>query len=88
MSPYLWREEKLSRAAHAIGWIKDLTDSKLVRREMAAAGFDEAEIDELIVDATFYALQKRKLFSGLNQVVDSAATATAAKEGADEQPPE
>ena len=68
MSPYLRADSVISDMAVALSWIRDLSDIRLVRRELSCAGFDPDDIDHYAECAVVYATTKRKLMSGLNQM--------------------
>lgn len=68
MSPYLRADSVISDMAVALSWIRDLSDIRLVRRELSCAGFDPDDIDHYAECAVTYALARRSLMSGPNQM--------------------
>lgn len=68
-SNYLTSDEIISRMAVAIAWLKDLSDERLVKRELSAAGFDPDQIEQYAACAIVYATERRKLFTPHNQAV-------------------
>lgn len=72
-SNYLNSDEVISRMALAIGWITDLSDARLIKRELSCAGFTEDEIDQYAECAIVYATKRRALFTPHNQMVVNEA---------------
>lgn len=68
MSPYIKADQVISDMAMALCWIADLSDIRLVRRELSCAGFDSDDIDQYAECAVVYAQTKRKLMGGPNQI--------------------
>ena len=68
MSPYLRADETIHNMTLAIQWISDLSDRRLVRRELSCAGFDADDIDHYSDCAITYVETRRMLFTPHNQV--------------------
>lgn len=56
--------------ALAIVWISDLTDMKLIKRELTLGGFDPDEVEMYADCAVSLANMRRILEAGHNQLVD------------------
>lgn len=69
MSPYLKADDIIHHMTLAIQWISDLSDRRMVRRELSCAGFDPDDIDYYADCAISYVETRRKLFAGHNQAV-------------------
>ena len=69
MSPYLKADDIIHRMTLSINWIGDLSDRRLVMRELSCAGFDPDDIDHYADCAITYVEARRKLFNGSNQMV-------------------
>lgn len=59
--------------ALALVWISDLTDMRLVRRELTLGGFDPDDVDMYADCAVSVANFRRLLEAGHNQLVDVRA---------------
>jgi hypothetical protein len=68
MSPYLRSDRVISDMAMALSWISDLSDIRLVRRELCCAGFNEDDVDHYAECAVVYAMHRRALMGGPNQM--------------------
>lgn len=73
MSNYLKSDEIISRMAMALAWISDLSDAKMVKRELSCAGFEPDQIEQYADCAIVYAIERRKLFTPHNQVTINEA---------------
>jgi hypothetical protein len=69
VSPYLRADETIHNMSLAIAWITDLSDRRIVRRELSCAGFDADDIEQYADCAITYVEARRKLFGGNNQMV-------------------
>lgn len=69
MSPYLKADEIIHIMCLAIQWIGDLSDERVVRRELSCAGFGPDDIEHYADCAIRYVETRRKLFTPHNQVV-------------------
>lgn len=69
MSPYLKADEIIHSMCCAINWIADLSDERLIRRELSCAGFDADDIEHYSDCAIRYVEQRRKLSIPYNQMV-------------------
>lgn len=74
MSPYLKSDHVISDMALALSWLRDLSDIRLVRRELSCAGFNEDDIDHYADCAVVYARARRELFAGPNQMTTDLET--------------
>lgn len=69
MSPYIRADETIHNMCLVIQWISDLSDERLIRRELSCAGFDGDDIEQYVDCAIRYVEQRRKLFTPHNQMV-------------------
>lgn len=69
MSPYLKADDIIHRMSLSIQWITDLSDRRMVVRELSCAGFDPDDIDHYADCAISYVETKRRLFTPHNQMV-------------------
>lgn len=69
MSPYIKADEKIHQMCLVIQWISDLSDERVIRRELSCAGFDPDDIEQYSDCAIRYVEQRRKLFTPHNQMV-------------------
>lgn len=68
MSPYIKADQVISDMAMALCWITDLSDDRLIRRELTCAGFEPDVVDRYIERAVLYARFRRQMFGGPNQM--------------------
>lgn len=63
----------IEEMAYALVWISDLTDMRLVKRELTLGGFDPDEVEMYADCAVSLANMRRILEAGHNQLVDVRA---------------
>lgn len=68
-SNYIKADEKIHNMVLVIQWISDLSDERVIRRELSCAGFDPDDIEQYVDCAIRYVETRRKLFTPHNQMV-------------------